>query len=41
MVNRLDMETYLLGVVPREIGRFDLDIYEAIKAQAVAARTYA
>ncbi len=41
VVNRLDMETYLLGVVPREIGRFDLDIYEAIKAQAVAARTYA
>jgi stage II sporulation protein D len=41
VVNRLDMETYLLGVVPREIGRFELDIYEAIKAQAVAARTYA
>lgn len=41
LVNRLDMENYLLGVVPREIGRFDLDIYEAIKAQAVAARTYA
>ena len=41
VVNRLDMETYLQGVVPREIGRFDLDIYEAIKAQAVAARTYA
>ena len=41
VVNRLDMETYLLCVVPREIGRFDLDIYEAIKAQAVAARTYA
>jgi stage II sporulation protein D len=41
VVNRLDMESYLMGVVPREIGRFDLDIYEAIKAQAVAARTYA
>jgi stage II sporulation protein D len=41
LVNRLDMENYLLGVVPKEIGRFDLDIYEAIKAQAVAARTYA
>jgi stage II sporulation protein D len=41
VVNRLDMETYLMGVVPREIGRFDADIYEAIKAQAVAARTYA
>lgn len=41
VVNRLDMETYLQGVVPREIGRFEPDIYEAIKAQAVAARTYA
>jgi stage II sporulation protein D len=41
VVNRLDMETYLLGVVPREIGRASHDIYEAVKAQAVAARTYA
>jgi stage II sporulation protein D len=41
LVNRLDMESYLLGVVPREIGRASEDIYEAVKAQAVAARTYA
>ena len=41
LVNRLDMESYLLGVVPREIGRAAPDIYEAVKAQAVAARTYA
>jgi stage II sporulation protein D len=40
-VNRLDMESYLLGVVPRELGQVDETVYEAIKAQAVAARTYA
>jgi stage II sporulation protein D len=40
-VNRLDVESYLLGVVPREIGTLDADAYEAAKAQAVAARTYA
>lgn len=41
VVNALDLETYLLGVVPREIGsRPDTEI-EAVKAQAVAARTYA
>jgi stage II sporulation protein D len=40
-INVLDLETYLLGVVPREIGtRPDTEI-EAVKAQAVAARTYA
>jgi stage II sporulation protein D len=41
LVNRLDLESYLLGVVPREIGDVDASMYEAIKAQAVAARTYA
>jgi stage II sporulation protein D len=41
LVNRLDMESYLLGVVPREIGRVGDDLYEASRAQAVAARTYA
>ncbi|HEU0012189.1 MAG TPA: SpoIID/LytB domain-containing protein [Longimicrobium sp.] len=41
LVNRLDMETYLLGVVPRELGRVDETVYQAVKAQAVAARTYA
>lgn len=40
-VNRLDMESYLLGVVPRELGQVDESVYQAIKAQAVAARTYA
>jgi len=41
LVNRLDMESYLLGVVPREIGRVGPELLEAAKAQAVAARTYA
>jgi stage II sporulation protein D len=41
LVNRLDMESYLLGVVPKELGRVTPDIIEAARAQAVAARTYA
>lgn len=41
VVNRLGMEPYLFGVVPREIGFFSADLVEAIEAQAVAARTYA
>jgi stage II sporulation protein D len=42
VVNVLDMEAYLLGVVPLEIGagRPESEV-EAVKAQAVAARTYA
>jgi stage II sporulation protein D len=40
-VNLVDMEGYLLGVVPREIGRVGEDLLEAAKAQAIAARTYA
>ena len=40
-VNRLDIESYLLGVVPKELGDVDESAFEAIKAQAVAARTYA
>jgi stage II sporulation protein D len=40
-VNVVDLETYLLGVVPREIGRLNAELIEAVKAQAVAARTYA
>ena len=41
-VNLLDMETYLLGVVPLEIGGGrPAEELEAVKAQAVAARTYA
>ena len=41
VVNRVEMEAYLLGVVPREIGRVGPERFEAAKAQAVAARTYA
>ena len=41
-VNILAMETYLLGVVPLEIGAGrPPEELEAVKAQAVAARTYA
>lgn len=40
-VNLVDIEDYLLGVVPQEIGRRPAGELEAVKAQAVAARTYA
>lgn len=40
-VNVLALETYLLGVVPHEIGSRPPGEIEAVKAQAVAARTYA
>jgi stage II sporulation protein D len=40
-VNQVELENYLLGVVPQEIGRVGPDLVEAAKAQAVAARTYA
>jgi stage II sporulation protein D len=40
-LNVLDMESYLLGVVRREIGNLPPNLIEATKAQAVAARTYA
>lgn len=40
VINVLEMELYLLGVVPHEIGR-PANALEAIKAQAIAARTYA
>jgi stage II sporulation protein D len=39
--NILSVESYLLGVVPLEIGRRPPGEVEAVKAQAVAARTYA
>ena len=40
-VNVLDVESYLLGVVPLEIGRGrPPEELEAVKAQAIAARTY-
>ena len=40
LVTRLPLETYLLGVVPYEIGQLGDDLIEAGRAQAVAARTY-
>lgn len=40
-VNVVPLETYLEGVVSRELGRPGLDVREAQRAQAVAARTYA
>ena len=41
LVNRLPMETYLLGVVSAEMGRRNLAEREALRAQAVVSRTYA
>ena len=41
VVNTVDLETYLKGVVPREMGAWNYPALEALKAQAVAARTYA
>ncbi|HEU4951043.1 MAG TPA: SpoIID/LytB domain-containing protein [Holophagaceae bacterium] len=41
VVNTVDLETYLRGVVPREMGAWNYPALEALKAQAVAARTYA
>jgi stage II sporulation protein D len=40
VVNYLDVEDYLRGVVPLEIGKRPREEMEALKAQAVAARTY-
>lgn len=40
-VNTVDVEEYLRGVIPYEIGKLDSSRFEALKAQAVAARTYA
>jgi stage II sporulation protein D len=41
VVNRLPMDAYLRGVVPREIGTGDASDLAAVEAQAVAARSYA
>ena len=41
VINRTDIESYLQGVVPYEIGSLDSSRFEALKVQAVAARTYA
>ncbi len=40
-LNLLPLELYLRGVVPHEIGHLKGNGYEALKAQAVAGRTYA
>jgi stage II sporulation protein D len=41
VVNRVDIEEYLYGVVPAEMGPKLYNELEALKAQAIAARTYA
>lgn len=40
LANHLPLETYLLGVVPGEIGALSDDLVEAGRAQAIAARSY-
>jgi stage II sporulation protein D len=41
VVNELGLEEYLYGVVPCEIGPISEETFEAVKAQAVAARSFA
>jgi stage II sporulation protein D len=41
VVNALPLESYLMGVLPFELGSRPASEIEAVKAQAVAARTYA
>jgi stage II sporulation protein D len=41
VINEVNLEDYLFGVVPAEMGPSIFDEVEALKAQAVAARTYA
>lgn len=41
LVNEVELETYLRGVVPKEMGAWEFPAIEALKVQAVAARTYA
>lgn len=40
-INVVHVEDYLRGVVPAEMGRIPPNAFEALKAQSVAARTYA
>ena len=40
LVNEVDLESYLRSVLPNEIGTPPKSDYEAVKAQAVAARSY-
>ncbi|HSG99286.1 MAG TPA: SpoIID/LytB domain-containing protein [candidate division Zixibacteria bacterium] len=41
LVNRLNLDDYLAGVLTPELGERTPEEFEAVKAQAVAARTYA
>lgn len=41
IINRLDLEKYLQSVVPAEMPSTNSAYYEALKAQAICARTYA
>ncbi len=41
VINQLNLESYLKGVVPAEMGPTQFPQLDALKAQAVAARTYA
>ena len=41
VINELNLEDYVRGVVPNEMGPKVYDELEALKAQALAARTYA
>ncbi len=41
LINQISLESYLRGVVPAEMGPHSFPELEALKAQAVAARTYA
>ncbi len=41
IINKINLETYLQGVVPAEIPTYQADYIQAVKAQAICARTYA
>lgn len=41
LINLISVENYLRGVLPIEMGKRGMEEIEALKAQAVAARTYA
>lgn len=41
LINELPLEDYLRGVVPKEMGPEEYDNLDGLKAQAVAARSYA
>ena len=40
-VNEVEVEEYLRGVIPYEIGKLDSSRFSALESQAIAARTYA